>query len=58
MLEKAKKKGYYIVEEKARGTYEKKEYIFINDMIGYIVTTNGLVKINRCSNKNIPKLKG
>ena len=29
LLEKAKKKGYYLVEEKAHGTYE---YIFTNDV--------------------------
>jgi len=32
LLEKAKKKGHYIVEEKSHGTYEKREYIFTNDI--------------------------
>ena len=32
LLEKAKKKGHLTVEEKAHGTYEKREYIFTNDI--------------------------
>lgn len=32
LLEKVKKKGHLTIEEKAHGTYEKREYIFTNDI--------------------------